>query len=122
MGYESKIFIVEDNQNFGLPIKEPYFAEIIASFDLCKMPYDSGFHQLFDTPAPFYIFAEGPNEPTQVDRYDEPIKYADFDKVVWWCESFVRVDNYRRIPPFLASLKGFDRSKWKTLRIVHYGH
>lgn len=122
MGYESRIFIVEDKGRRYVPEDKPYVVEIICSFNLCKVKYDSGLHDLFYKPCPFAIFAESGHHETQEDRYGDHIKYSDFDTVIKWCEEFMMRDNYRRIPPFLAMLKGFDRSQWNDLKIVHYGY
>lgn len=121
MGYESKIYIVEDTKNHGMEIKAPYYGRIICEFDLCKMPYESGWRNLFKTPIPFYGFFDG-EEETQEDRYGEHIKYGEWDEVIAWCENFMLTNDYWRVRTFLALLKGFDKSMWGSLRICHYGY
>ena len=123
MAYESRIYIVEvtrktdkQKQMFG----ENEYAEKIAIFNLCCMGYDNGWRELFTKPVDFQLFAENGDDPLTKDLYGEPLKYADFDTVIRWLEAGGESD-YRRTAPFLALLKGFERSKWQDLCVVHFG-
>lgn len=118
MGYESRIYVVNVSRwNDGSP---PY-AEIIGTFNLCKMGYGNGWRELFDKPIDYKIYV-GPNEETNKDLYGEIMKSGDYDKIVEWLETKGQKGEYRRIAPLLGMLKGFNRSAWRALEIVHYGY
>lgn len=122
MGYESRIFIMDRNENEA-PNGEKYtWAEKIAMVNMCKMGYDNGFHELFTEPIDYKIFIDGETE-TDVDRYGEHLKSATVQTVIEWLKKEISVaDYYRRMGPLLGLLEGFNESDWSELQVVHYGY
>ena len=112
MGYESRLYIADYH-------KKTDFIEIIASFDLCKMGCD--FPQLFTTPITSKVWLGGENLEIE-DMYGEVVKYADLEDVATYLETYCRDMKYRRIEPCIALLRGFDKSEWEDLKVLHYGH
>lgn len=122
MAYESRIYLVDVHHMGEAKSGRVFFAETIAVFNLSSMGYGNGWSGLFTTPVDFGIYAENGNDKFCEDRYGDHLKSADFDKVIAWLESAEKRDHYRRIPPLLGILKGFDRREWEDLQIVHYGY
>lgn len=121
MGYESRIFIMDRNENEA-PNGEKYtWAEKIAMVNMCKMGYDNGFHELFTEPIDYKIFIDGETE-TDVDRYGEHLKSATVQTVIDWLEKEIKTEDYRRLPVLLGLLKGFQTDRWSELQVVHYGY
>lgn len=118
MSYESRIYIVEAG-NWG--DRKTQYAEIIASFNMCTLGKENGWLELFDTPIDYKIFVD-PDCETNEDCYGDIIKSGNIEKIVNWLETTGKNVNNRRIPPLLGMLKGFDKSKWRYLQIVHYGY
>ena len=112
MGYGSKLYIADYH-------KEANHMDIIASFNLCKMGY--GFREIFKTPITedMWITSE---DCEMTDDYGEVIKYADLEDVATYLETYCRNMKYRRIEPCIALLRGFDKSEWEDLKVLHYGH
>lgn len=124
MGYESRLYIVDVHRNKQEGSKDfgkVYFAERIATLELSCMGYTNGWKDLFDKPIDYKIFVTD-DEDTNKDKYGEIMKSADFDKVIHWLETKGAEEHYRRIAPVLGMLKGFNRSEWDELQIVHFGY
>lgn len=120
MAYESRIYLVEVHHMGEAKSGKVFFAETVAVFNLSSM--GGGWTSLFSKPIDFEIYAENGNDKFCEDRYGDHLKSADFDKVINWLEAAKERDPYRRIPPVLGMLKGFDRNQWEDLQIVHYGY
>lgn len=121
MGYESRIFIMDRNENEA-PNGEKYaWAEKIAMVNMCKMGYDSGFHELFTEPIDYKIFIDDEHDVDE-DCYGEHLKYATVQTVIDWLEKEIGKDDYRRLPVLLGLLKGFQTDRWSELQVVHYGY
>lgn len=114
MSYESRLFVV--NCRDDLP-----FGQIICAMDLCKMD-DPKFFGLFTTPINYDLYLSDDGEAVDCDDYDDFLNDAPIQAVIEWLEEEVKVNDYRRLKPFLFMLKGFDRSQWDDLRGVHYGY
>lgn len=117
MGYESRIFITE---RIEWPDGTVY-ANKIATVDMCKMGYSSGFHELFDKPIDYKVFVDEEHE-TDKDLYGDHLKYASIQTVIDWLENQIEKDDYSRLPVLLGLLKGFDPGKWHDLQVVHFGY
>lgn len=114
MGYESQLFIADRYDNG--------YMNVIASFDLCKMGYGIGFHELFKEPVGRDIWMPGIGDEIEEDMYGAELKHTDINTVIEWLETYGVNIKYRRITPLLNLLKGFEQSEWEDLRVIHYGH
>ena len=117
MGYKSRLYIVKE-------WKAVNYAEIIARFDCCEMGYDNGWREFFKKPLKSKMYAEDGNTLMEEERYADKLTTADFPTVIAWLEKEVEKDDYRRLKPLLALLKGFDLSQRtdREMQIVHYGY
>lgn len=126
MAYESRIYVVDvhrekdkDNPNYG----KVYYAERIAAFNLGCMGYTNGWRELFAEIIDYELYEENSDNKINTDKYGARLTSADFEKVIKWLEQWCESGkHYRRIAPVLAMLKGFDRSEWDDLQIIHYGY
>lgn len=112
MGYESKLYIADYH-------KKTDWMDVIGSFDLCKM--GSGFRDIFKTPITSEVWLSC-KDCGMKDMYGEVIKYADLEDVAAYLETHCRHMKYRRIEPCIAFLRGFNKSEWEDLKVLHYGH
>lgn len=122
MGYESRLYIVEKtNIKFTIGDKEFLWAKNIAMFDLCKV-YDVSdkFRKAKDTDC--YIYADDRNTMIVADGYGDPLKEMTISEAIEILEEAVAGDDYRRYPPCISLLKGFDESQWHNLAVLHYGY
>lgn len=120
MGYESKLFVISQRfDNSG----KVFWNQIIATYEFCKLGTTFNYG-LFDKPLEGKLLI-GENEETDADRYDEKLKYCnEFQLLIDEFEKEYLFNKYRRIPPFVALLKGFLEMKdeFDNLIVVHYGH
>lgn len=112
MSYESRVYVV--NYKNG-------YADTVMEFNLSEMGSEHGFRSLFKEPIDFEIFTNS-NTATDTDKYGDRIKEGDLQEIIAWLEAWSETKVYRRIPPFLAALKGFDPGEWENLKILHYGY
>lgn len=120
MGYESRVYVMNVYRDFDI-LGKPY-AERIAVFDLSCMGCDSRWTQLFQTPVDFAVFSPDGEEPLEEDNYGDKLMSASIVDVISCLEDLETTEHYRRIPPLLALLKGFEPSEWNDLQVVHYGY
>ncbi len=124
MGYESRLYVINKswiNRKFGE--KTMTYAEIVASFELCKV-YGIDFAKY--PPTKYFIYAEG-NDETIEDLYGDPLRELTLEEVVKEIEKAMDKDpSYRRWKPCLAMLREFknaNKSEWNNdLAVLHYGH
>ena len=115
MGYESRVFIVEEHDTTK-------WSDVIAVVNMCKM--GPGFKGIFTQPVSndFYAPNDG-NARVKEDAYGEKIKAADVQTVINFLEQEVkRGEDYRRIKPLLSLLKSFEPAKCRNLKVYHYGY
>lgn len=121
MGYESKFYIVNKTTQKSLDNKR-YWGQVIAMFDLCKAPmvYD----RIREYPkTDVYIYADDGNTVIDEDAYGADmieIPIADMIQIIE--KVITSEDYYRRYNPFLQMLKGFNKSDWSNLVVLHYGY
>lgn len=120
MGYESRIYVMNVHRN--LPILDKPYAERIAVFDLSCMGYDPRWTNLFQTPVDYNIYALDGNTILSEDNYGDSLKSASIADVIACLEEMETKEHYRRIPPLLGMLKGFDPAEWDDLQCVHFGY
>lgn len=117
MGYESKLYIVEKS-DVGTREDGMKWAEVIATFDLCKVP-DIDFRKY--PPTKHYIY-EGDDDIIK-DCYGEPLRELTVGEAITEIELAMEdVPNYRRWLPCLGLLKGFNEAEWNSLAVLHFGH
>lgn len=75
MAYESKIYIVSVS-------KSTNYGQVIAMFDLCKMPYNVGWKEIFNCPVDYEVYIDSGDYPTVDDRYGENLKDASLTAVI----------------------------------------
>lgn len=123
MAYESRIYVVDVHREKIHCKNKVYYAERIASFNLGCMGYDNGWRELFTETIDYDIYNEYGSKKIHADKYGARLTSADFETVIKWLERrSEQKEHYRRIAPVLAMLKGFDRSEWDDLKIIHYGY
>lgn len=134
MGYESKLYIVEQN-NMNYVDKDTnekvtdIFNRIIGTYDLCKMGSDFAY-DVFDKELEGKIFVRGNgdtnfDEETDVDCYGEHLRYCDnLPMLIAELENSEKHFHYRRLKPIIAMLKEFEKLKneFNHLIVIHYGH
>jgi hypothetical protein len=124
MGYESKLYIVEKSclrDDDGM-----VYAEVIASFDMCKCYFLSGV--LTKEPQTnCYFYADDGNTKVLEDMYGDALTETSVDTVINILEEAIEMgEEYRRIFPLLSMLKTFKEqqaeNKWINLVVLHYGY
>lgn len=126
MGYESKLYVVEKStmcelvsEDFPAPM---YWGEVIAVFDLCKLP-DSVSRKLRNYPnTDCYIYAGDGNTRITEDCYGDPLSEIPVPDAIRILKEGASHDNYRRYAPCIQLLEGFDLEQWRGLVVLHYGH
>ena len=122
MGYESKLYIVEKSTiKSNVNGKELYWAEVIATFDLCKTYAVSG-KMCKAKDADCFIYADDGNTEIVTDCYGDTLKEMTIEEAVQILEEAAGCENYRRYAPCIALLKAFDQSKWRNVVVLHYGY
>lgn len=115
MGYKSRIYVVDYHQSTN-------WGEVLCMMNLCKIGYDGRFTGLFMRKVDYEVFIDNSHEPTTEDDYGDPIEDAPVQDVIDFIENEASKNDYRRLAPCLAMLKGFDPQQWDDLRVIHYGY
>lgn len=115
MGYESRLYIVNVNDN------DCGHAECIAAVNMSCM--EIGFRNLFKLPVSFEMWAMDSHDDEQIshDRYGENVTAAEISDVITYLKKSMH-SQYRRLRPLLGLLEGFDQCQWNHLLVVHYGY
>ena len=118
MGYDSRIFVVKRAKN-----EKREYGQIIAMFD-CGVMGQKSWYELFNNPVKYDVYIKSGDIPTRKDCYGDKLQEAPINSVIDWLEKEIEHENYyRRLPPLLALLKGFNVNDWQNeLYIIHYGH
>ena len=120
MAYESRVYVV--NVHRHPEIKCAIYAETIAVVNMCKMDYNSGWHNLFTTDIDYKLFKDDGNTEFDTDSYGQHMKSCPVEKVIEWLETQMQRDNYRRLPVLHGLLSGFTQDAWPNIEVVHYGY
>jgi hypothetical protein len=120
MGYESRFYVIE--KSTLKPDNGKVFSSIIAMFDMCKLGYESSTMKLVQKAkeTDCYIYADDGNTKILKDKYDEFLKEIPVDDLIVALKK--DDDGYRRIKPFVAFLKSLDATKWRELKVLHFGY
>ena len=118
MGYESKLYVVEES-DFKIPSDDgKVWAQVIGMVDLCKC-YPIA--EIFTDEANGYIYAEDGNTRIEEDMYGSPLGVATLDEVIEKLKEIVKDTDYRRAKAALAFLKGVQKSMPDCV-VYHYGY
>lgn len=113
MGYESKLIIVEH-------IEGCEYGQTIAEFDLCKLG-DFPIKELFPNIFEGYIYID--DEQRTTDFYGDELRYTtNLRELANYLEASNEKEPYRRLMPCVSLLRGFTKSEWNTLKVIHFGH
>ena len=116
MGYESKLYVVDKHDWKWC---EEKWGEVIASFDLCRVPINFAHYPATDC----YIFSDDGNTKITEDKYGSPLREIPINELINMIENAIKeTDYYRRYQPCLSLLKGFNPKDWENLIVLHYGH
>ena len=122
MGYESRFYVV-DKTTIKSTDGKRYWAQVIATFDLCKVYAVSSPIRDKYTATDAYIYADAGDTEIIKDNYGDPLIEIPIDDMIQLMEKVITSeDYYRRYNPFLQLLKGFNKSDWRDLVVLHYGH
>lgn len=123
MGYESKIYVVEEY--------EPYmdgklgYGDVIAVFDLCKMGWEfhngKTFRDLFNQPRTCDFYADDGNTIIKEDCYGDEIEKADNAEVVAWLKAMTRGETWWRAKVFYKFLLEMEKTGMQY-SLYHYGY
>ena len=116
MGYESKLYVVDKHDWKWC---EEKWGEVIASFDLCRVPINFAHYPATDC----YIFSDDGDTKITEDKYGSPLREIPMNELINMIENVIKeTDYYRRYQPCLSLLKGFNPKDWENLIVLHYGH
>lgn len=116
MGYESKLYVVDKHDWKWC---EEKWGEVIASFDLCRVPINFAHYPATDC----YIFSDDGDTKITEDKYGSPLREIPINELINMIENAIKeTDYYRRYQPCLSLLKGFNPKDWENLIVLHYGH
>lgn len=118
MGYESKLYIVEES-DFKIPSDNgKVCADVIGMIDL-RVCYP--ITEVFTKVANGYMYADDGNTRIEEDNYGKPIRVAEIDDVIKCLNKIYREEGYNRAKiasDFLKSIKKYR----PTCVVYHFGH
>lgn len=118
MGYDSRLYVVEES-NFLLPSDDgKVFAEVIGMVELCVC-YE--IKDVFDEDANGYIYTDDGNTRIEIDCYGEPLKVASLKAVIVRLKRIIKESDYRRAKIALAFLEEVYKVM-PECKVYHYGH
>lgn len=122
MGYESRLYIVNKSTSYDkINGKEMVYGEIVAIFNLCKVPEVSDKMTKYPV-TNTYIYADDGNTEIIEDKYGQPLTEIPIIDAIKILDYVSRTDRYRRYKPCLSLLESFDLSEWQNLVVLHYGY
>ena len=137
MGYESRIYVVEKNENYKPYVdKDYYYGSVVAMFDLCGMASSGQFLRLVDASRPTDTAIHVDGKLVVNDPYGEPLKEMTIVDVISSLEDEAATSDYRRLGPVIGLLRGFNEAQWQwtykdehgnmkskpSLCVLHYGY
>ena len=119
MGYESRLIIAEKYDRNITREDGRKYAEVIATFDLCKVYACSDkFRQYPETNC--YVYTYNCNDGF-TDMYGQVMREIPIPDAIEILEH-AGLDEYRRLAPCLGLLKSFDLTQWSNLVVLHFGY
>jgi hypothetical protein len=118
MGYESRLYIVEEN-NFLIPSDNgKVWAQVIGMINLCNCyPITDVFTEV----ANGYIYDTDGNTRIEEDRYGKPLSMASLEDVIEKLKEIVKELDYNRAKVALGFLKSVQKSMPDCV-VYHYGY
>ena len=124
MGYESKIYVVQEHGPYGNSGCLAY-GQKIAVFDLCKMGYavynGKSFRQLFNQERTCEFYSDDGNTIIKEDCYGDEIQKANPKEVISWLRKMLKDDYYWRAEIFYKFLLAIEKTG-NSYSIYHYGY
>lgn len=118
MGYESKLYIVEES-NFAYPSDNgKVWADVVGEIDLRKC-YPIA--EIFTQKANGYIYADDGNTRIEEDMYGSPLGVATLEEVIEKLKEIVKDSGYRRAKIALEFLKAVQKLMPDCV-VYHYGY
>ena len=118
MGYESKLYVVEES-NFTMPSDNgKVYASVIGMIDLCKC---YPIVEVFEDEANGYIYADDGNTKIEEDMYGSPLGVATLDDVIEKLKEIVKEEDYCRAKVALGFLKEVRKSMPDCV-VYHFGY
>ena len=118
MGYESKLFIVEES-DFKIPSDNgKVYARVVGSIDLCKC---YPITEVFVDNANGYIYADDGNTRIDEDMYGNPFGVATLDEVIEKLKEIVKDSDYHRAKVALGFLKAVQKDMPHCV-VYHFGY
>ena len=118
MGYESKLYIVEEADFKILSDNGKIWADVIGMIDLrnCYPITD-----VFTEVANGYIYDTDGNTRIEKDFYGKPLMVANLEDVIKKLKEIAKESDYRRAKVALGFLKSVQKSMPDCV-VYHYGH
>ena len=125
MGYESKVYIVQEYPKYYEDEKLPY-GSVIAMFDLCKMGYSEyhgrAFRELFNHERTCEFYADDFDTVITEDYYgDEVTKAEDNKAVVKWMKAYIKDNDWYRAKVVLDTLLSLEKNNVEY-SLYHFGY
>jgi hypothetical protein len=118
MGYESRLYVVEEC-DFKFPSDNgKVWAEVIGMIDLCKC---YPITEVFNEVANGYIYADDGNTRIEEDKYGSPLGVASLNSVITRLKIIARDENYWRAKVALAFLEEVQKIN-PNCKVYHYGY
>lgn len=118
MGYESRLYIVEEC-NFKLPSDNgKVWAEVIGMINLCNC---YAITEVFTEKANGYIYANDGNTRIDEDKYGKPLSVAEIDDVIECLKKIVKKYGYWRAKIAIDFLKSIKKEN-PNCKVYHYGY
>lgn len=117
MGYESRLYVVEEN-NFLIPSDNgKVWAQVVAVINMCVC---YPLRNVFKTEANGYIYADDGNTRIDEDKYGKPLTVAEIDDVIECLKKIVKEDGYWRAKITIDFLKSIKKEN-PNCKVYHYG-
>lgn len=117
MGYESRLYIVEESK-FKIPSDNgKVWAEVIGMVNLCVC---YSIIDVFTEVANGYIYDTDGNTRIEEDFYGKPLRVANLEDVIKKLKEIAKESDYRRAKVALGFLKSVQKSMPDCV-VYHYG-
>lgn len=118
MGYESKLYIVQESDIKFPSDNGKVWAEVIGMVDLCKC---YPIVEVFDEVANGYIYADDGNTRIEEDCYGSPLMVASLSAVITRLKIIARDEDYWRAKVALDFLESVRKTN-PNCKVYHFGY
>jgi hypothetical protein len=122
MGYESKVYIVEDHRTKIMQSDKKDYASVVAVFCLGGMGVGQ-FEELFTNASitSCYFYADDGNTQVFEDRYGEELKEVSVNDLLSALEKDTETLN--KTAPLIAFLEAIEQNPyWTNIKAIRYGY